>query len=153
MGVVTYIAMIDVDAPSEDVPPGGTAIVTLAGSERTDAVRIPNNALTFAPSADTFAAEFTLHRSGAVEKYRDAHWTPSIRKLADNGGFDTSGYEGFDDFYGGLKTKLSKDQVREQLRRSVRRRMEDEGKVWMSDLQTDKVLQRGLVEILDRLGK
>jgi HlyD family secretion protein len=55
-GVVTYIAVIDVDASSEDIPPGGTAIVTLAGSERAQAVRIPNNALTFAPSTDSFAA-------------------------------------------------------------------------------------------------
>jgi HlyD family secretion protein len=55
-GVVTYIAVIDVDASSEDIPPGGTAIVTLAGSERATAVRIPNNALTFAPSTDSFAA-------------------------------------------------------------------------------------------------
>ena len=55
-GVVTYVAVIDVDAPGQDVPPGGTAMVTLAGSERTNAVRIPNNALTFAPSPDMFAA-------------------------------------------------------------------------------------------------
>jgi HlyD family secretion protein len=55
-GVVTYIAVIDVDASREDIPPGGTAIVTLAGSERAQAVRIPNNALTFAPSTDSFAA-------------------------------------------------------------------------------------------------
>jgi HlyD family secretion protein len=55
-GVVTYIAVIDVEASSEDIPPGGTAIVTLAGSERARAVRIPNNALTFAPSTDSFAA-------------------------------------------------------------------------------------------------
>jgi HlyD family secretion protein len=48
--------VIDVDAASEDIPPGGTAIVTLAGSERAQAVRIPNNALTFAPSTDSFAA-------------------------------------------------------------------------------------------------
>ena len=105
------------------------------------------------PTADLFAAEWALRRSGAVEKYRDAHWTPAIRKLADNDGFETSGYEGFEEFYGGLKTKLTRDQVREQIRRSVRRRMEDDGKVWMTDLQTDKVLQRGLVEILDRIGK
>jgi len=56
MGVVTYIAVIDVDAASQDIPPGGTAIVTLAGSERTQVVRIPNNSLSFAPSADSFAA-------------------------------------------------------------------------------------------------
>ena len=56
MGVVTYIAVIDVDAASQDIPPGSTAIVTLAGSERTQAVRIPNNAFTFAPPAASFAA-------------------------------------------------------------------------------------------------
>ena len=105
------------------------------------------------PKPDVFDAEWALRRSGVVEKYLDAHWTAAIRKLADNDGFETAGYEGFDEFYGGLKTKLSRDQVREQIRRSVRRRMEDDGKVWMTDLQTDKVLQRGLVEILDRLGK
>ena len=54
------------------------------------------------PSPDVFDAEWALRRSGAVEKYRDAHWTPAIRKLADNDGFETAGYEGFDDFYGGL---------------------------------------------------
>lgn len=55
-GVVTYIAVIDVDASSEGIPPGATAIVTLAGSARPHTVRIPNNALTFAPSTDSFAA-------------------------------------------------------------------------------------------------
>jgi C-terminal peptidase prc len=105
------------------------------------------------PSPDVFAAEHALRRSGAVEQYRDARWSAAIRKLADNDRFETAGYEGFDEFYTGLKTRLSKDQVREAIRRSVRRRMEEDGKVWMTDLQTDKVLQRGLVEILDRLGK
>lgn len=55
-GVVSYVAVIDVDAANQNIPPGGTAIVTLAGSERPQAVRIPNNALTFAPSAEALAA-------------------------------------------------------------------------------------------------
>lgn len=105
------------------------------------------------PSPDVFSAQWALRRSGAVEEYRDAHWSPALRRLADHDDFDTTGYEGFDAFFGGLRTTLTKDQVREEVRRSARRRMEDDGKVWMSDLQTDKVLQRGLVEILDRLGK
>lgn len=105
------------------------------------------------PSADLFSAQWALRRTGDVEKFRDAHWGAALRKLADNDGFEIAGYEGFDDFFGGLKTTLTKDQVREEIRRSTRRRMEDDGKIWMSDLQTDKVLQRGLVEILDRLGK
>jgi HlyD family secretion protein len=55
-GVVTYVAVIDVDNPNQQIPPGGTAIVTLSGSERPQAVRIPNNALTFAPSPEALAA-------------------------------------------------------------------------------------------------
>jgi len=56
IGVVTYVAVIDVDAASQDIPPGSTAIVTLAVSDRAQAVRIPNNSLTFAPSPASFAA-------------------------------------------------------------------------------------------------
>jgi HlyD family secretion protein len=55
-GVVTYIAVIDVDKTALGIPPGVTAIGTLTGSERRQAVRIPNNALVFAPSADVLAA-------------------------------------------------------------------------------------------------
>lgn len=55
-GLVTYVAVIEVDARDEEIPPGGTAIVTLAGSQRRQAVRIPNNALTYAPSADALTA-------------------------------------------------------------------------------------------------
>ncbi len=55
-GVVTYVAVIDVDTPDQAIPPGGTAIVTLSGSQRPQAVRIPNNALTFAPSEKALAA-------------------------------------------------------------------------------------------------
>lgn len=69
-GVVSYVAVIDVDAANQNIPPGGTAIVTLAGSERPQAVRIPNNALTFAPSAEVLAAVDqdppALHRSAAA---------------------------------------------------------------------------------------
>lgn len=56
LGVVSYIAVIDVDAVNENIPPGGTAIVTLTAGRRPQAVRIPNNALAFSPSNDAFAA-------------------------------------------------------------------------------------------------
>ena len=55
-GLVTYVAVIDVDAPGEEIPPGGTAVVTLAGAQRKQAVRISNNAVTYAPSAEALAA-------------------------------------------------------------------------------------------------
>jgi HlyD family secretion protein len=53
--VVSYIAVIDVDTANQDVPPGGTAIVTLTASQRPQVVRIPNNALVFAPSPEVLA--------------------------------------------------------------------------------------------------
>ncbi len=55
-GVVTYTAVIDVDNSKSALQPGGTAIITLEGSERRDAVRIPNNALTFRPPPEAFDA-------------------------------------------------------------------------------------------------
>jgi len=92
VGLVTYVAVIEVDAPGEDIPPGGTAIVTLGGSERKQAVRIPNNALTYAPSADALAAvdqeppdldrpdnasaKQTGTRQGLVWKFENSRFVP-----------------------------------------------------------------------------
>lgn len=87
-GVVTYIAVIDVDASNEDIPPGGTAIVTLAGSERAQAVRIPNNALTFAPSTDSFAAVDqqppVLNRADAAARKQTATRKGYVWKFENN---------------------------------------------------------------------
>jgi len=66
------------------------------------------------------------HRSGAEVSRR--HWGATLKQLADVDRFETSSYDGFEAFYGALKTDLSKDQVREEVRRSARRRMEDEGR-------------------------
>jgi RND family efflux transporter MFP subunit len=55
-GVVTYTAVIDVDNSGRTLPPGSTAIVTVPGSRRRNVVRIPNNALTFRPSAEVLDA-------------------------------------------------------------------------------------------------
>jgi HlyD family secretion protein len=49
-GAVTYTAVVDVDNANGGLAPGGTAIVTLAGAQRDNALRIPNNALSFRPS-------------------------------------------------------------------------------------------------------
>ena len=72
-----------------------------------------------------------------------------MRLLAEYDGFETAKYPGFSDFYRNLGTELSRDMVREELRREARRKREEEGVVWVADLQTDKVLQRGLVELLE----
>ncbi len=105
------------------------------------------------PGAEAFDAEWRLRRSGEIGKYLDARWGPGLRKLAEGDAFETSRWPGFDDFHGSLKTSLPPDKVREELRRAARRRVAEEGKVWSCDLETDRVLQRGLVELLDLLEK
>jgi len=55
-GVVSYMAVIDVDNSDGRLAPGTTAIVTLSGARRQDVVRIPNNALSFRPSSAVFEA-------------------------------------------------------------------------------------------------
>jgi HlyD family secretion protein len=53
--VVTYDAVIDVDNGALKLKPGMTANVTFIVAERTDALRLPNAALRFRPSADLMA--------------------------------------------------------------------------------------------------
>jgi HlyD family secretion protein len=54
--VVSYTAIIEVANPDEKLRPGMTAEVALGGSRREQAVRIPNRALAFRPSADVLQA-------------------------------------------------------------------------------------------------
>ena len=49
-GVVTYLAVLDVDNPELKLRPGMTATVTMKTREAKDAVRVPNAALRFRPS-------------------------------------------------------------------------------------------------------
>ncbi len=60
---VSYTTIVDVDNPDERLRPGMTATVVLDGSRRENAMRIPNLALMFRPSADVLAA---LHAPDAV---------------------------------------------------------------------------------------
>jgi len=53
--VVTYDAVIDVANPELRLRPGMTANVTFVWAERDDALRVPNAALRFRPSADVLA--------------------------------------------------------------------------------------------------
>ncbi|MBI2901406.1 MAG: PDZ domain-containing protein [Planctomycetes bacterium] len=105
------------------------------------------------PSPETFARIRSLREGGRVAKYVDAAWgghAGALRRLAKNDGFEWGRYPGFDALYESLETRLSKDEVRAEVRRAVRRRMErTENVVWTSDLETDAQLQRALVELLD----
>ena len=92
-GVVSYIAVIDVDTANQNVPPGGTAIVTLTAGDRPQAVRISNNALVFAPSAEVLeavdqaapileptaaAAKGRVTRRGRVWKFENGQFVPIV---------------------------------------------------------------------------
>lgn len=106
------------------------------------------------PGAGVFDAVWDLRRSGALESYLDAHAGREVRRLAETDHFETARYPGFEEFHRGLKTSLAGDVVREEIRRALRRRLADREQVaWVCDLQTDRVLQRGLVELLDLLGR
>lgn len=54
--VVTYVTVIDVPNPALKLKPGMTANVTIEIAKRSDVLRVPNAALRFRPTADTFAA-------------------------------------------------------------------------------------------------
>ena len=54
--VVTYATVIDVPNPDLKLKPGMTATVTLEIARRDDVVRIPNTALRFRPTSETFFA-------------------------------------------------------------------------------------------------
>jgi HlyD family secretion protein len=54
--VVSYMAIVDVANPDERLRPGMTAEVSLGGFRREQAIRIPNNALSFRPPADVLEA-------------------------------------------------------------------------------------------------
>ncbi len=105
------------------------------------------------PSAERFADLWSFRASGLADTYVAARWGDELRGLAEYDGFESDRWPGFEAFFAGLKTGLSKDDVRGELRRAARRKMADEGTVWVADLQTDRVLQRGLVELVDALEK
>ncbi|MEW5982183.1 MAG: efflux RND transporter periplasmic adaptor subunit [Acidobacteriota bacterium] len=54
--VVTYATVIDVPNPNLKLKPGMTATITIEIAKRENVLRVPNAALRFRPTADTFAA-------------------------------------------------------------------------------------------------
>jgi C-terminal peptidase prc len=68
-----------------------------------------------------------------------------VGKLAVSDGRDASRYPGFDAMYEGLKTPLSKDDVRRLLRVEIRRRASDlRGRRFLNDYEEDRQLQRAI---------
>jgi C-terminal peptidase prc len=101
------------------------------------------------PSPEKFEAAWELRRSGRLEPVLARQGSPRLRELADYDGFDASRYAGFDAFFEENRGILTRDELREEIRRAARRHVAGD---WACDLQTDLVLQRGLVTLLDLLG-
>jgi carboxyl-terminal processing protease len=100
-------------------------------------------------------AEFERLRAGdELDKYlKEIEDMKLFERLAESDNADPSAYPNFDAFYESLKTKASKDEVRELAREQIRKRVQDHrGKPLYIDFQTDHVLQRGILEAC-RLGK
>lgn len=65
--VVTYDAVIDVDNPELKLRPGMTANVTFVYAERPDALRIPNAALRFRPTAEMMQDKSSAGATGTAK--------------------------------------------------------------------------------------
>jgi carboxyl-terminal processing protease len=94
-------------------------------------------------------AEFERLRAGdEIAKWVDANKNKELyRKLAESDEGNPSLYPGFDALFESLKTKASKDEIRELVREQVRKWVaDDQGAPLYADLQADAVLQRGILE-------
>ncbi len=96
-------------------------------------------------------AEFTtLLDSEKLDQYIKDRWSvakDAFYKLAEDDGKDPAGYPEFDALFTSLTTHLTKDDVRELLRVRVRRFVQDDRKrEFLSDVQGDDQLQRGILE-------
>ena len=90
--VVSYTAIVNIDNPDSRIAPGTTAIVSLPTAQRSDVLRVPNNALSFRPSPAALEAagqeSLTLApergqesdpakgRTGYVWKFENGKFTP-----------------------------------------------------------------------------
>ncbi len=108
-------------------------------------------------TGEKFEAVWNLRHSGKLDEYVNANFDANKKlfgELMIYDGFDASKYPGFKDFYNGLKTSLSQDELREELRQALRRRIEtDSGKGFPYDCQSDLQLQAAILEMNDMFAK
>ena len=108
------------------------------------------------------AAVYALLKDGAFRKYVQDHLGEHeqlFRQLAEGDDGDPQRYPDFDEFYNGLETQLSKDDVRRWLRYEVRDKISDlRGAVYpgmraLGDPQEDAQLQEAVRTLLGQLGR
>jgi carboxyl-terminal processing protease len=102
------------------------------------------------PSGEAWDAIFRLRKGGKVRAYAAEMAKDLAKKLAVYDGFDTASYPGFGKLYASLKTDLTEDEVRAEIRRELRLRIG--GKTALVDMQTDPQIQRAFAILADKLG-
>lgn len=108
------------------------------------------------------SAVYALLKQGAFREYVKSHIGEHVelfKELAEGDNGDPQRYPGFDEFYQGLETKLSKDDVRRWVRYEVRDQISDlRGAVYpgnraLGDAQEDAQLQEAVRVLLDEVGR
>jgi len=97
-----------------------------------------------------------LSRQSVFEDYVRTTWDANkelYAKLAGNDDGKWENWPGFDEFYKRLNTRVERNDIRAELRKAARRRVQDEQKKELVyDLEEDVVLQRGILEALKKLN-
>ncbi len=108
-----------------------------------------------------YEERFEIQKKRSARDYVDDHWYEHrdlFHELAIYDAKDPDRYPDFDEFLAGLDTRLSRDDVRQILRREVRRRVQDErgaefpGFDIQGDFQEDPQLQAAIRLALQELG-
>ncbi len=95
------------------------------------------------------ARAFDKYIDSLIEKDRDG-----TLRLAESDGGGTASYAGFPEWYAGLKTHLTPEEVWMALRARLRYRASNLlGRQLIGDFETDEQLQRGILEALRRAGE
>jgi len=107
------------------------------------------------------SAVFAILKTGAIREYVREQLQKSdalFREIAEGDDGDPQRYPAFDEFYAGLDTKLSKDDVRRWLRYEVRDQVSDlRGAVYpgnraLGDAQEDAQLQEAIRALMNERG-
>ncbi|MBE7492695.1 MAG: PDZ domain-containing protein [Planctomycetes bacterium] len=99
-----------------------------------------------------------LRKSKRLDDYLDLHYRGEgkalLMRLASFDGLQTQAWPRFDEFYAGLNTRLSPDDVRRELRFALRTRVaDDRGAEFTQNYQEDPGILRGVKELFAKAGK